>query len=273
MNRSFLRIPLAMIPRHAVLPVLSGCNRGFQWIAGSHTHGCWIGWYEPDVQDALRRLIKPGMTVWDLGANAGFYTLAFARMVGARGRVIAFEPSAKNAHHLLTHVRINRCDNVVVHQSAVTAACGFASFAIHDGSESMSHVSGSPTGYVVATVSIDQIVFQHPEWWPDILKIDVEGAEEGVLSGGLSLLASPRPPTIVMSLHGLSQAQRCLEILHEHAYDVTTLGGGGITSAEEALARDTVIARPQVRPATLPVTVGAAVESDALNRLSEEHPG
>lgn len=251
MIRKALRLPLCLIPRHAVLPVLSGCNRGMSWIAGSHTHGCWIGWYEPDVQNALREWIKPGMTVWDLGANAGFYTLAFSRMVGPKGRVIAFEPSGRNVHHLLSHVRLNRCANVVVHQSAVAANCGFTPFANHNGSDAMSHLSSSPTGYVVATVSVDQVLADHPDWLPDVVKIDVEGAEVGVLSGGRTLLTSSKPPVLVLSLHGLVEATHCLQILTECGYRVKSLSGQHITTAEDALAQDTVVAMPPEPPAKL----------------------
>ncbi len=240
-----LRLPLALIPRHAILPVMSGCNRGFRWVAGSLTHGCWIGWYEPNLQKAIGHLIKPGMTVWDLGANAGFYTLAFARMVGPAGSVIAFEPSAKNVHHLLTHMRINRCVNVVTYQAAITAAGGFTSFAIHEGSEAMSHVSNSPRGYVVAAVSIDEVLAEHPAWWPDVLKIDVEGAEVGAVVGGRMLWASPRPPTVILSLHGQAEARGCLEILGRYGYAFSSLGGEAIASAEAAYRADTVIAVPQ----------------------------
>jgi FkbM family methyltransferase len=261
MIRKVLRLPLALIPRNVMLPVLSGCNRGFWWVSGSHIHGCWIGWYEPEVQAALSRLIKPGMTVWDLGANAGFYTLASARMVGPAGRVVAFEPSARNVHHLLTHLRINRRDNVVVHQSAVTDGGGFTSFAIHNGSEAMSHLAASPTGYLVGTVSIDGVLAEHPEWSPNLVKIDVEGAEERVLAGGQTLLGGPRPPTIVLSLHGLEEARQCLRILMEHGYAVTSLSDEHVASAEAALALDTVIARPTVVRGSAVSRAGQGVQS------------
>ena len=214
-------------------------------MARSHTHGCWLGWYEPDVQAAIRKLIKPGMTVWDLGANAGFYTLAFSRMVGPRGQVVAFEPSAKNAHHLLTHVRLNQCRNVVVYQSAVTAACGFTSFSIHERSDAMSHVAASPTGYRVPTVSVNHILAENPEWRPDIIKVDVEGAESEVLRGGSELFSSPARPVVLLSLHGLAQARTCVQFLREHEYQVTSLAGDAVSFDEAIAANDTVVAVPR----------------------------
>ncbi len=75
---SLLRAPLALIPKSAVVTVRSGINRGRKWIVGSNTHGCWLGHYERQKQELIGRLVKPGMTVFDVGANAGFYTLALS---------------------------------------------------------------------------------------------------------------------------------------------------------------------------------------------------
>lgn len=103
-----LRLPLRLLPRGMVVSVRSGINHGLHWIIGSSTHGCWLGTYETHKQDAVRRLARPGMTIFDVGANAGFYTMAFSRLVGAKGRVYAFEPFAENVANLLKHVAINR---------------------------------------------------------------------------------------------------------------------------------------------------------------------
>ncbi len=58
-----LRLPLCLLPRQSVLPILSGINKGYQWRVGSHTHGCWIGTYEREKQDACARLVRRGMAV------------------------------------------------------------------------------------------------------------------------------------------------------------------------------------------------------------------
>lgn len=257
MIAKLLRLPLTLMPRQAVVPVMSGCNRGCRWVAGSQTHGCWIGWYELDLQRVLAALIGPAMTVWDLGANVGFYTLAFSRFVGPRGLVVAFEPSAINVGYLLKHIQLNRCKNVVVYQSAVTADSGFISFANHAGSGAMSHVSAAPTGYVVATVSIDHVLGVHPEWRPDVVKIDVEGAEGSVLAGGSTLLSSPVPPVLVLSLHGLSTSRECMQLLGAHGYAVISAGGGRLKTAEESAAEGTVIAIPASRLAECASRLGS----------------
>lgn len=126
---------------------------------------------------------------------------------------------------------------------------------------------------MVATISIDHILGARPEWWPDVLKIDVEGAEEGVLAGAHALLASSRPPILVLSLHGLPQAQRCLQILEEHGYCLNDLRGEGIASADAALAADTVIARPPAQLASRDSLTGSGLKGFHTGQVSEEARG
>ena len=87
-----LRLPLRLIPRRAVVRILQGPLRGKRWIVGSSDHGCWLGSYEAAKLKKITELVRPGMVCWDVGANAGLYTLLFAELVGRAGRVFAFEP-------------------------------------------------------------------------------------------------------------------------------------------------------------------------------------
>ncbi len=84
-----LRIPLKLLPANSIVRIRRGPAKGLRWIVGSSTHGCWLGTYEMDKQRALSQFVKPGMTVYDIGAQAGFYTLAFARQVADAGRVLS----------------------------------------------------------------------------------------------------------------------------------------------------------------------------------------
>jgi hypothetical protein len=77
-----LRLPLRLLPKGMVVPILTGPAKGQKWIVGSSNHGCWLGTYELEKQAVLERFVKPGMTVYDIGAQAGFYSLFFSRLVG-----------------------------------------------------------------------------------------------------------------------------------------------------------------------------------------------
>ncbi len=115
-----IRFPLKLIPRRTVVFVLSGIARGMRWEIGTSRHEYWLGTYEYQMQNALCCFIKPGMIIYDIGAQAGFYTLACSRMIGKKGHVYAFEPYAENVYSLLKHIKYNYLKNVSVIKAAVS---------------------------------------------------------------------------------------------------------------------------------------------------------
>jgi FkbM family methyltransferase len=235
---SLVRAPLKLIPRDRVMRVRRGVNQGASWVAGASVHGCWLGTYESDKQELIARLATPGMTLWDVGANAGFYTLAFSRLTGPRGRVYAFEPLAENADNLRTHVRLNDVRNVTVVEAAVGAADGTVGFAVA-ASNAMGRVSAGASDRVVPCVTLDSFVEQHPEAAPDLLKVDIEGGESALLVGGARFLARNTPP-IVLSLHGTDQQRRCGQLLESFGYSAFRLDG---TALDHGAISDEILAR------------------------------
>ena len=234
-----LRLPLRLIPKQQVMTVRGGLNKDLKWIAGSSTHGCWIGTYEHDKQDVVRKFIQPGMRVFDIGANAGFYTLAFSRLVGEHGHVWAFEPFAENACNLLRHVQLNALRNVTLFQVAVSDRVGVTGFQISE-SNSMGKIARDMGAYQVPTVALDDLVFERGVPAPELMKMDVEGAESLVLAGACRILAQSRP-VLFIALHGDDQARQCGEILHSCGYDVYQLNGEKITGR---ISGDEVYALP-----------------------------
>src|SRR5688500_4616739 len=124
-----IRLPLRLIPRDAVLRVLSGPLRGRRWIAGAATHGCWLGTYERFVQRIFVEHVRPGGVVYDVGANAGFFTLLSSKLAGPSGAVYAFEPMERNLRYIREHLRLNRTENVHVVPMAVSDRIGSVRFA------------------------------------------------------------------------------------------------------------------------------------------------
>jgi len=164
----------------------SGLIQNMNWIVGAGTHGCWLGTYELDKQKALSQFVKPGMTVFDIGANAGFYTLGFSRLVVEKGRVWAFEPSARNASYLLKHVNLNHLRNVSLIQAAVCEKKGLSGFQPTE-SPATGHLSDTGE-YWVPTVSLDDMVAENILPVPGLVKMDVEGAESRVFDGARTIL-------------------------------------------------------------------------------------
>lgn len=148
----------------------------------------------------VKRFLQPGMTVLDIGANQGYYTLLSSRKVGPHGKVLAFEPSPREMRHLKLHLRLNRCANVETSSSALGAATGAAELHVVLGTESGCNSLrppdvSQPTGLVPVSVErLDDVLKARGVNRVDFIKVDVEGAELSVLQGARELFhRTPRP--------------------------------------------------------------------------------
>jgi FkbM family methyltransferase len=160
--------------------------------------------YEPETKALLCRLIQPGMTVFDIGAHVGHYTLLAARIVGPTGHVYAFEAEPENFAILKRNVELNGYKNVTCVPKAVSNRTGTLDFFVsHQGNDrhtligdpnSMSHV----TKRSVPAVSIDDFVAEIGCPTADVIKMDVEGAEPFVLEGMTDMLRRSTGPQIVL---------------------------------------------------------------------------
>jgi FkbM family methyltransferase len=220
---AMLRLPLRLMPRNAVVRILSGELRGWRWIVGSSTNGCWLGTYERPVQRLFRDQLKPGAVAFDVGANAGFFTLLASKLTGAGGRVYAFEPLPRNLDYLERHVRLNGAANVTIEPLAIAAASGEAHFrtGVH---ASMGGLRDDGDLRVV-TASLDDLIASGRVPRPDFIKMDIEGAEGEALRGAAGLLAGG-PLTIVLSTHGWQQHEICWSILKSAGFDLELLRDG-----------------------------------------------
>jgi FkbM family methyltransferase len=188
----FLRLPLRLLPRELVMTIRRGPAKGMKWIVGSSNHGCWLGPYELDKQQALTQFVRTGMTVYDIGAQAGFYTLFFSRLVG-EGKVYAFEPFAENVQHLLWHIRMNGVRNAQVIQVALAERVHLAGFTVDRGISQNALIDAVNASLLVPTLSLDEAVEIHGLTPPDLIKMDVEGAESVILKGVRRTLERYRP--------------------------------------------------------------------------------
>ena len=120
------RLPLRLVPPSARVRILQGPGKGLRWIAGAHTHGCWLGSYELPKQRLFARILAPGAVLYDIGANVGFYTLEIASSVGPTGRVLAFEPDPFSFELLTGRLRRTGALNVETYQLALGNETGHA---------------------------------------------------------------------------------------------------------------------------------------------------
>ena len=228
-----LRLPLRLIPPQTVLPILQGKLRGLKWIAGSSNHGCWLGSYEYDKQKTFEKMVARGGVVFDIGANAGFYTLLASVLVGPQGRVFAFEPVPLNLRYLNEHLRLNNIKNVSVIDAAVAECAGVAHFD-SGRNPSMGHLAADGS-LTVRTVGLDEMVKAGKLPPPNYMKIDVEGAEANVLLGAKSVLTGIQP-MIFLATHGKELYRTCYELLRSLGYSVEPITGRDLDQTDELLA-------------------------------------
>jgi len=164
--------------------------------------GAYQGTYERPELRLLQSLVGPGALVLDVGANNGYYTATLARMVGPRGSVHAFEPSPACLAVLKQLVDRSPLPNVSVHAVALGAASGTALYqeSVTAGNAglgtlrpgSISDSVPTETTRTVTVTTLDLFAEEHVAGEIDFVKIDVEGFEGEVLSGGAGLYDAGR---------------------------------------------------------------------------------
>lgn len=175
------------------------------------------GKFEPTTVAAYRRLIEPGQTVLDIGANIGAHTLHLAEAVGSRGRVLAFEPTRYAFCKLKCNVEANPAlaNQIAAEQIMLGVSDDgplgpetYSSWPLTSrGNRHPLHRGALETTDGAAVRSLDSYVLQAGIPQVHLIKIDVDGAECEVLSGAQDVLRAHRP-TIVMEFAPYLLAER-----------------------------------------------------------------
>jgi FkbM family methyltransferase len=214
----------------SVVRIARGHAAGMKWRRHHrYVNGYWTGIYELDLQRVLVRELRTGNVFYDVGANAGFFTVLAAKLVGTTGHVFSFEPMPENAESIQEQIDVNSLRQCKLIVEAVSDRSGTASFmqAEHNALGHLSSPGGEPnalnTALSVRTVTLDEFAVSNP--FPDLIKIDVEGAETEVLAGARSLLSSPRAPKLIVELHGEEKARSVEALLFSFGYCLNHLAG------------------------------------------------
>ena len=157
------------------------------------------GSWEPEVTRFICPRIRKGMTILDVGADIGYYTLLFAKRVGADGRVIAFEPIPAARATLQQNILLNAYNNVSILDYALYDSEGIV---VLEGPLDVSRINPSKQetgedGLKIRTRSFDRCVGELSLDRIDMAKIDVEGAELNVLMGMVNTLEKHHPALLV----------------------------------------------------------------------------
>lgn len=188
-----------------------------------------LGWMGDREGDVFNRLIGPGMTVIDAGANIGLYTNLFSMLVGSTGRVHSFEPNPTLFPCLQESIQINRRTNVECHQIALSERAETLLFVkdhLNSGNGQVRRDS-IKAEHTVPARPLDELFA--PEI-ADFIKIDVQGWEPAVLSGMRNILSAQKKPLVFfevslphLQLNDFSLSD-CLKAFPSHEWHLHVIG-------------------------------------------------
>jgi len=157
------------------------------------------GCFEPPTTELIKRYVKPEMTVVDIGANMGCHTLRMAKLVGEKGRVIAFEPMSWPAAKLRRNIELNSFNNISVERIGLSNARRReeniyfrTSWTLDGGSAPDSMKKES-----IDLMTLDEYVKEHNIQRIDFIKIDVDGYEYKAIQGARETLKRDKPLILI----------------------------------------------------------------------------
>ena len=234
---------------------------------------------DPLLFRLARELVRPGMAVWDVGANVGIFTAAAAFLAGEAGSVLAIEADDWLAAllHRSAAMRLPGQARIEVLSAAAAGRCGSADLCLARRGRAANHLAtvggsseagGTRAVRRVTTVTLDSLLADHP--LPALVKIDVEGAELECLAGAGELLARHRPLLVCeVSAAAAPEVGRLLAGAGYALYDAEA--GAGERRPLPAPAWNTLAMPIDVRPAA-PSDVLPAAPSDVRAVPSDARP-
>ncbi|MFP4209109.1 MAG: FkbM family methyltransferase [Wenzhouxiangella sp.] len=181
-------------------------------------HGVW----EPAETALMAGTLQPGMTVVDVGAHVGYFSMLSALKVGLKGQVISLEPDPEHFRLLCANLLLNCCDNVEARRLAVSDQPGSGRLylsRLNPGDQRIEPVPDRPW----VEISLDTLDRVTKDRIVDFIKIDTQGAEERVLSGARKMLSKSRDRLagIIEFAPGLLARANCsvddfLDLLNRH---------------------------------------------------------
>ncbi|MGC2530641.1 MAG: FkbM family methyltransferase [Candidatus Acidiferrum sp.] len=197
----------------------------------SFAYGTW----EPEVSLAAASAVKQGMTVIDVGAHIGYHTLLFAKCVGPSGRVFSFEPLPENFALLRKNVELNRLTQVRILNQAVFSRSGEITISVPDDQPNSGNGSAcldrGLQQFLVNAVSLDAFCEEF-SIRPDLLKLDMEGAEYEALLGAARVIGRFRPKLLIELHHfdGNVAAHPVPELVSGWGYEIRWIDRWQLTS-------------------------------------------
>jgi FkbM family methyltransferase len=183
------------------------------------------GDYEAPLSAALTRELRPGQTFYDVGANVGFFSLLAAKVTGPAGKVIAVEPHPETIRQLRAQFEVNGLANTQAIEAAVCDRVGTTTliddFACMVKMHDLEPTLAEPNTITAATTTLDDVAAQ--VGFPDVVKMDIEGAEILALRGATKVL--DRKPTLLVEVHSEQLSRDFYPLLESFGYNFYRLDG------------------------------------------------
>jgi len=162
--------------------------------------------YEPQMINALKRILKPGDTFLDVGANEGFFSVVASKLVGETGHVICVEPQSRLQEVIRRNIDENGCQNIELHQVAISDHAGTARLYLSPDMNTGSSGIFRQTRYenrteVVPQTTLGNMLKSLGVTRIKLMKIDVEGLEYEVILGSRDVFAARVIENIALELH------------------------------------------------------------------------
>ena len=167
-------------------------------------NGCWT--LEPELE-WIETNLSNGDVLFDIGANAGIYTLCGARVVGKNGLIYSFEPNLTSINLIKRSIELNKLDNVILVPEAISDKKGIQDFVLYAASDH-NHIKPLDIRQIVSkstvigtrkikVTTLDKYFADKKLTRLDLIKIDVEGCEKFVLDGGVEIIKKFRPKLVL----------------------------------------------------------------------------
>lgn len=163
--------------------------------------------YEEDsTSDTVDRLLQPGMSFVDLGANEGYFSVMASRRVGPEGRVIAIEPQPRLQEVVQKNLELNQCQNAQLETIAVSDKADEVEFFLSPEMNTGSSGFTRSTRYKVPTVKVQtmplaQAFAKFGVETVDVMKVDIEGHEYEAILGSKEVFEQKRVHHLILELH------------------------------------------------------------------------
>ena len=204
----------------------------------------YIGSFEKETFSFFKKLVKPNMTIIDIGGNIGLFSLTASATMDDSGKIYAFEPAEEVFNDFQKNIELNNFKNIQLIKKGVADKSGEISFNICE-DNAYNSINLTPMNKIVRkitikTVSLDDFCAKEEIKKIDIIKIDTEGAEFMVLKGGEKTLTKEDAPILIMEYNRfiLSEAQLSdiRNILTKYGYNLWELRYGVIQPFDSSIS-------------------------------------